>query len=941
MEALTDLEHAKPSQDKLLMLSVLTENVSSVDERLHEALLQRVLSTSLWRCSDEVVDLTVAFIVNLVVTHTGSLLQSCLDLLVASFVPPPGHPLEALKDPGLGRWGGGEGSPTPGRAHGDPRGASEGGGAVRTAAATTAMVVGAVEQVLTLVPLAAAVCRPILLSRIPHKSSGGALQCQYLRAAFRLVETAAGAPLRDALLQGVVSHLLEVDVEIKWEDIKGPDDEDEDDEDEDEDEDGVAMDGKDGGGAGIFELDDIEKTIEEQLMLQAAEWERARAGSGAGASPRAYSSDATVDETADALDSMMEATLAHVDTRIDRGDGAAVSDALLRVFVATLLPAHRSKFTQFLLFHACARDAAGAMSIGGDGKGVTGGGSGLGGGEAVGYGVAGGKGAMQPGAESSRTNGTGVGLGLASKVVDRMIAQLTDPHHAPAGRLAAAAYLASFLARAAFLPPAFLAATLSRLAAWCTATVQAATSGKGVTGVAGAPKMARSGSATGGLARGFGSSFTIADDDADPGTGDAGGDAGGAGGEGNVKLTDTEQREFESASAATLAVVASACQALMYVLCYRMEDILRAGGEPAAVLRRLPLRDILYSKLCPLQTCLPSVVGEFLHRAVSAGIEGFDRALLDRHKREMKEKEAAGAAGKAGALGAGHGAPGQGGLTRTTSAAVLGLELAEAVRHRRPLRMFFPFDPYLLRRSAALLRLPLTYVTWRGSAQNDDDENSDDDDLDDDVDVDEDLDADDDGEDEEILSSDEEEEMLAGSGGGRGDRGARSGSQSSSHRGSFGGLGLPNSLNPRPRKRQTRGGLLGPQPLFGGDGGSGGSPGGGPSSVSPSRGLSNGALPGFGDVGSGGAIIGFPANANGGGGFGVGMGGNVGGVPSTMTFGWGSAAAGTSPMHGRSPSPLGASPSLSERSLGVSPLGSGGASRKTVPTPPRIPKRAH
>jgi hypothetical protein len=37
LEALTGLEDESPSQDKLLMLSVLTENVSSMDERLHEA----------------------------------------------------------------------------------------------------------------------------------------------------------------------------------------------------------------------------------------------------------------------------------------------------------------------------------------------------------------------------------------------------------------------------------------------------------------------------------------------------------------------------------------------------------------------------------------------------------------------------------------------------------------------------------------------------------------------------------------------------------------------------------------------------------------------------------------------------------------------------------------------------------------------------------------
>ena len=179
--------------------------------------------------------MTVSFCTNLVVTHTGSLLQSCLDLLVASFVPPPGYPLENLDDAshwsgrrhhkqhhdndgagaGAGAGGvaahGGIGGATPGGSPGSApfvdggnRGKNGDGDAVtpdggdekkkrkrRTTAETTAVVVGAVESVLTLVPLAASVLRPILLSRVPHKSSHRALQCQYLRAAFRLVETAA------------------------------------------------------------------------------------------------------------------------------------------------------------------------------------------------------------------------------------------------------------------------------------------------------------------------------------------------------------------------------------------------------------------------------------------------------------------------------------------------------------------------------------------------------------------------------------------------------------------------------------------------------------------------------------------------------------------------------------------------------------------------------
>ena len=37
----------------------------------------------------------------------------------------------------------------------------------------------------------------------------------------------------------------------------------------------------------------------------------------------------------------------------------------------------------------------------------------------------------------------------------------------------------------------------------------------------------------------------------------------------------------------------------------------------------------------------------------------------------------------------------------------------------RPLEMFFPFDPYLLRRSARFLDLPSSYNTWAGGHQHD------------------------------------------------------------------------------------------------------------------------------------------------------------------------------------------------------------------------------
>lgn len=38
---------------------------------------------------------------------------------------------------------------------------------------------------------------------------------------------------------------------------------------------------------------------------------------------------------------------------------------------------------------------------------------------------------------------------------------------------------------------------------------------------------------------------------------------------------------------------------------------------------------------------------------------------------------------------------------------------SEAARAQRPLEMFFPFDPFLLRHSARHLDLPRTYVHWK------------------------------------------------------------------------------------------------------------------------------------------------------------------------------------------------------------------------------------
>ena len=170
----------------------------------------------------------------------------------------------------------------------------------------------------------------------------------------------------------------------------------------------------------------------------------------------------------------------------------------------------------------------------------------------------------------------------------------------------------------------------------------------------------------------------------------------------------------------------AACQALLYILCFRLDGLTRPEGAPAAmqalfagplscilrhwcasphvracsapasvhcwlcggiepgsiitttVLGRRPARcRVIQHRLCmrccrlaPLSTCLPTVALEFVAQAAA-------RELL------------------------------------------AGLQLPSSgpsVRAQRPLEMFFPFDPYLLRVSAAHLGLAATYLRWRPAA---------------------------------------------------------------------------------------------------------------------------------------------------------------------------------------------------------------------------------
>lgn len=76
-----------------------------------------------------------------------------------------------------------------------------------------------IMQVLSLVPTAPSRMVAAVAGAIPYKLRDRDAQCAYLRAALQLAQAPAAAPVREGILAAAVTHLLGLDVEIRWQDI--------------------------------------------------------------------------------------------------------------------------------------------------------------------------------------------------------------------------------------------------------------------------------------------------------------------------------------------------------------------------------------------------------------------------------------------------------------------------------------------------------------------------------------------------------------------------------------------------------------------------------------------------------------------------------------------------------------------------------------------------
>ena len=383
-----------------------------------------------------------------------------------------------------------------------------------------------------LVPTAAFRLQAIVVQRMPHRTCDKQWLALYVENMLRLESSSLSSALGGQMLSLIVDRLIEIDVEIRWEDILREDDSSKvfmfhmnlDDDDilggHDDDE-GFAV--VDSSGPGCEAKHHRESSANRSLLN--------------GALP-------TLDEMADKMDVIMDMTFDHLQTCVQNGHGDLVFETLMRSFQTTVLDTYKSKFTQFLIFYLCSLAPATC------------------------------------------------GNAFAALLCDIFESKSRPPNT----RMSAAAYLASYLARANYLPLTVVVESVRRLLDWCVSYAQ------------------------------------LAEDRRNP--------------------------SMTTADPVLHGVFYCACQAVMYILCFRLKG-LTEDHRLKRILRTLPLQELVEHHLKPLSVCLPSVVDEFVKQASIA-------QLVDcrqwSHSRDAASSQAAGSFGGEGRLD-----------------------------------MFFPFDPYLLR----------------------------------------------------------------------------------------------------------------------------------------------------------------------------------------------------------------------------------------------------
>lgn len=286
-------DNLQPDEVALLetSLKALSGSVSCIDIVHHDSLLTAIFNMSMWYYySPGVLDALVELIVSLAISN-GKFVDRSLDMLVRNFIPPCGF-LDSLKTPrGLERK-----------------------------YQVTSRIHVALEKITEYVPLAPLRLLQIILQKMPTIYRKDHAMVIYVENMLKLEGSAIGKLVGGTLLMAVVDRLIDLDVEIGWDEILQED-----------------------FSKGIFqmELADFDEDFDDEEDGHELSLSR---------------KSLTGNMVADLLDSLMVTTFSHLEYCKDTGRLDEVFENLLRSFKITVLNAYKSKFAQFVMFYACALD---------------------------------------------------------------------------------------------------------------------------------------------------------------------------------------------------------------------------------------------------------------------------------------------------------------------------------------------------------------------------------------------------------------------------------------------------------------------------------------------------------------------------------------------------------------------------------------------------------
>ncbi|KAI5425972.1 RNA polymerase I-specific transcription initiation factor rrn3 [Lathyrus oleraceus] len=480
------------------ILKALAGVVSYIDSVHHGALIFALERMSLWNLATyknydaaDIMDALMDFIVSLAASK-GMYIDWCLERLVRHFTAPK-HVIDFLKNEnGVDRKN-----------------------------KVLSRVHAALKQIYDLVPLAPMRLTPIVVQNIPKRYNVTEHEIvMYVENMLKLESGAIGEIVGSTMLPALVDKLIELDVEIGW-------------------------DGKMHEDAKcIFEMElfeDIPEFADDDEKYY----------SSMCASELLNRNNLQGNKVVEKIDSLIVLTFLHLESCQSSGRLTEVFDILLASFKRTVLNTYKSKFTQFVMFYACALDPERC------------------------------------------------GVKFAMVLRDMFESDLNPP----ITRMSAVAYLASYLSRAKFLSSALVADIIQSLVYSCFAYCN--------------------------------------------------------------KLHDSDMNPEAH------QVFYSGCQAIMYILCFRMKSLM---DVPRLKMKLIKMRmlQLWEHKLNPLKVCLPSVVEEFLIQAKAA------RLFMSAELFVFED--------------------------------LLESDLSKAFGGMDRLDMFFPFDPCLLKKSESYIRPH--FVRW-------------------------------------------------------------------------------------------------------------------------------------------------------------------------------------------------------------------------------------